>query len=216
MHCDAHQRSIARIAAHCVDADARFLQLALCKQIRCSLKTCRSPEPGSLSCGFENRYSGHPLMVEGESRPKGAEHYGSSYIVIHGMAECIHDSARVALLLAEVAEGNADGERIVQKGVTLAVLSTRVDALHDPLIQRVEGSGVIESSRMRAQTDDTERRRCEQLEIGFFCRPLRNHRRHRTVLANARGESVGPEMADHHPELERAHAPAEGGAVVHQ
>ena len=46
-----------------------------------SLKTSACPTPHSLSRSFEKRNSGHPLMVEGKSRPEGAEHCASSYIV---------------------------------------------------------------------------------------------------------------------------------------
>src|SRR5579872_3713670 len=127
MHGDATQGSVGRITPQRVDADTTFVELTLCKQIRCSLKTCRSPEPASLSRGFKQRNPGHPLMVEGESRPKGAEHYGSSYIVIHGIAKRTDDSARMTLLLSEVAERHADGVRIMQSGVTQEIPSTGVD-----------------------------------------------------------------------------------------
>src|ERR1700690_2626991 len=162
---DATQFPGAFVATHGVDAQTVFAQLTFCKQFSCSLKTTRSPEPGSLNRGFEKPGSGHPLRVEGESRPKGAEHCRSSYIVIKGTAERIDDSARVTWLLTKVAKGNADRIRIMQTCVTQEVATSCVDPIHDALVQRVERSGIIETGRVRAQTDDAERRRCEHFEV---------------------------------------------------
>src|SRR4029077_10416363 len=74
VHGDTTQRSTTAVAAHDGDLQAVLLNLTLSQRIRCSLKTNRCPEPGSLSCSFKNRSSGHPLGIEGESRPEGAEH----------------------------------------------------------------------------------------------------------------------------------------------
>src|SRR5580704_6120233 len=73
----------------------------------CSLKTLACPLPHSLSRCFEKRSSGHPLMVEGESRPEGAEHCASSYIV-DGTSQCRDHAVDVTLLLSQVAKGNAN------------------------------------------------------------------------------------------------------------
>src|ERR1700681_2529895 len=107
LHDDSAQRSTAAVVAQHGDVQIVFLKLALGQMIRCSLKTTRRPEPHSLSRRFEQRSSGHPLMVEGESRPKGAEHRASSYIV-HGTAQSGDHSARVTLLLSHAAECDAN------------------------------------------------------------------------------------------------------------
>ena len=80
VHGDTTQRSIAAVAAHDGDLQTVFLELALGQQIRCSLKTTRCPEPGSLSRRFKKRSSGHPLGVEGEFSPRGR---GTLRVILH-------------------------------------------------------------------------------------------------------------------------------------
>jgi hypothetical protein len=73
-------------------------------------------------------------MVEGESRPEGAEHRASSYIV-DGTSQGRDDSAQMPLILTQVAEGNANRERTTQLCVTHKESSRAVDPLEDALIQ---------------------------------------------------------------------------------
>src|SRR5579871_1345772 len=69
---------------------------------------------------------------------------------------------------------------------------------------------------MRAEAYCAERCRSEALEVVRVIDPAREELAEADVLVNARRQSFLPEIAQDHPELERAETATERSAIVHQ
>src|ERR1700730_1276681 len=80
-------------------------------------------------------------------------------------------------------------------------VAARVDGIDHALVECVESCLVAHPAWMRAQADDAERTRREQLEIRTARHPTGEHGRQTAVLTNPGGESFGAEVAHDHPEL---------------
>src|ERR671939_56357 len=80
-----------------------------------------------------------------------------------------------------------------------------------PLVRRVD----VEL-RPQPKADDAEWNRRGALEYGALVDPAREELRETHVLGKAGAEPVRSEVAHHHPQLQRAKAPTQLDAGVHQ
>src|SRR5262245_60359703 len=116
---------------------------------------------------------------------------------------------------AEMTDGKAQRETVVQSRVRKKHLAGRVDALEQRLIEHVElcfAHGPV--ARPCAETDDAERHGREALKVEVPIHPLTEQLRETDVLGDRISKPVRSKMTKNHPKFQRSEPPAELDARI--
>src|SRR5258708_7507614 len=90
-----------------------------------------------------------------------------------------------------------------------------IHTAHYPFIERFQLHLIVHSSWMGAKTNRTERCRSHALEIWRLINPPREKLTQARMLAYSSSQSLLPEIAHYHPQLERTEAAAKRSAIIH-
>ena len=120
----------------------------------------------------------------------------------------------MALLGADVPDGEPQGEAAVEPGVRQEHLAGGVHGVEQPRVQVVEVAGGL--GRVRAEAHHRERGGGEALEAAVGVDPVREEPGEPHVLGEAAADAVGAEVAQHHPQLQGAEPAPELHPGVHE
>src|SRR5262245_4588940 len=109
----------------------------------------------------------------------------------------------------EVADGETERVAAVQLGVREKHLTRTVHFIE---YSRV----LVVAAVAQAETDDAERHWRRAFELGARVDPRHERARELHVAREMCAQSLGAEVADHHPEFQRPESPAELNPGIHQ
>src|SRR5260370_31952567 len=116
----------------------------------------------------------------------------------------------------QIANSNTHGKFTIQLRMGQEEAPMCIDTAHYPFIERFQLHLIAHSSWMGAETNRTERRRSHALEIWRLINPPREKLTQARVFAYSSSQSLLPEIAHNHRQLERTEAAAKRSAIIHQ
>src|SRR4051812_33888481 len=120
------------------------------------------------------------------------------------------------LLGPDIADGETQGVPAVKLRMRQECLARCVHAVQNRRVDALQRVFVIDARRVIAEADNAERHRRQSVPIRSVVDPGGKCASEIDVSLEPSADAVGAEIAEHHPQLQRAKAPTELDAGVHQ